>query len=76
MTPVCYVDDALHHQPENGTARTPGAGGLNGEFGRWKHVGQEPLVVQQGWFAHCLTARIGRLQRQISPTSTCASRGE
>ncbi|SUH16451.1 Putative efflux (PET) family inner membrane protein YccS [Salmonella enterica subsp. enterica] len=70
---VCYVDDALHHQPEDEQRVTPGAGGFKAASSVTGNTSgqQRTLVVQQIGLLIALLPEIGRLQRQISPpTST------
>ncbi|EGV1961427.1 TIGR01666 family membrane protein, partial [Salmonella enterica subsp. enterica serovar Infantis] len=70
---VCYVDDALHHQPEDEQRVHQALEGLKQRVQslETRPDSKEPLVVQQIGLLIALLPEIGRLQRQISPpTST------
>lgn len=65
---VCYVDDALHHAPEDNHRVNAALANLNS---RIAHVepgpdNKEPLVLQQAGLLIALLPEICRLQRQLS----------
>ncbi|VEB61153.1 Putative efflux (PET) family inner membrane protein YccS [Salmonella enterica subsp. enterica] len=66
---VCYVDDALHHQPEDEQRVHQALEGLKQRVQslETRPDSKEPLVVQQIGLLIALLPEIGRLQRQISP---------
>lgn len=64
---VCYVDDALHHQPADEERVNQALAGLKQRMQQLepRADSKEPLVVQQVGLLIALLPEIGRLQRQI-----------
>ncbi|HAI6734665.1 TPA: TIGR01666 family membrane protein [Escherichia coli] len=65
---VCYVDDALHHQPADEERVNQALAGLKQRMQQLepRADSKEPLVVQQVGLLIALLPEIGRLQRQIT----------
>lgn len=71
---VCYVDDALHHQPADEQRVHQELASLKERIQHLepKPDSKEPLVVQQVGLLIALLPEIGRLQRQITPSPSGA----
>ena len=65
---VCYVDDALHHQPADEERVNEALASLKQRMQQLepRADSKEPLVVQQVGLLIALLPEIGRLQRQIT----------